>query len=134
MEASQIERTDRLDRTQYPSDVIALVVLWRLRYKPALRDLPEMFAVRGIVFSYEAVRAWEAQLTPALAEDGGTFNCPHCGAFYEVTLTRQPSRDQDYVHCECCGNTVAEWNSTSVPSFRLIQHPGDGPALGQLNC
>ena len=40
-----------LNRTQYPSDVIALVVLWRLRYKLSLRDLPEMFAVRGIVFS-----------------------------------------------------------------------------------
>jgi putative transposase len=47
-----------LNRTQYPSDVIALVVLWRLRYKLSLRDLPEMFAVRGIVFSYEAVREW----------------------------------------------------------------------------
>src|SRR5215212_1920551 len=58
-----------LNRTQYPSDVIALVVLWRLRYKLSLRDLPEMFAMRGIVFSYEAVREWEAKLTPALAED-----------------------------------------------------------------
>ena len=58
-----------LNRTQYPSDVIALVVLWRLRYKLSLRDLPEMFALRGIVFSYEAVREWEAKLTPALAED-----------------------------------------------------------------
>ena len=57
-----------LNRTQYPSDLIALVVLWRLRYKLSLRDLPEMFAVRGIVFSYETVRAWEARLTPALAE------------------------------------------------------------------
>ncbi len=57
-----------LNRAQYPSDIIALVVLWRLRYKLALRDLPEMFAVRGIVFSYEAVREWEAKLTPALAE------------------------------------------------------------------
>ncbi len=57
-----------LNRAQYPSDVIALVVLWRLRYKLSLRDLPEMFAVRGIVFSYEAVREWEAKLTPALAE------------------------------------------------------------------
>src|SRR4051794_27402485 len=28
-----------------------------------------MFAMRGIVFSYEAVREWEAKLTPALAED-----------------------------------------------------------------
>ena len=58
-----------LNRTQYPSDVIALVVLWRLRYKLSLRNLPEMFAVRGIVFSHEAVREWEAKLTPALAED-----------------------------------------------------------------
>src|SRR5438309_8763095 len=58
-----------LNRAQYPSDVIALVVLWRLRYKLSLRDLPEMFAVRGIVFSHEAVRAWEAKLTPTLAED-----------------------------------------------------------------
>src|SRR5919202_81221 len=57
-----------LNRTQYPSDVVALVVLWRLRYKLSLRDLPEMFLVRGLVFSHEAVREWEAKLTPALAE------------------------------------------------------------------
>jgi putative transposase len=57
-----------LNRMQYPSDVIALVVLWRLRYELALRDLPEMFLIRGIVFSHEAVRDWEAKLTPALAE------------------------------------------------------------------
>jgi putative transposase len=64
------ERSDSLlNRTQYPSDVIALVVLWRLRYKLSLRDLPEMFLIRGIVFSHEAVRDWEAKLTPALAEN-----------------------------------------------------------------
>ena len=28
-----------LNQTQYPSDVIALVMLWRLRYKLSLRDL-----------------------------------------------------------------------------------------------
>jgi putative transposase len=60
--------TGLLNRTQYPSDVIALVVLWHLRYKLSLRDLPEMFLIRGIVFSHEAVRDWEAKLTPALAE------------------------------------------------------------------
>ena len=38
------ERTGGLlNRTQYPSDVIALVVLWRLRYRLTLRDLAEMF-------------------------------------------------------------------------------------------
>ena len=58
-----------LNRTQYPSDVIALVVLWRLRYRLTLRDLSEMFLQRGIVFSYEAVREWEAKLAPLLADE-----------------------------------------------------------------
>jgi transposase-like protein len=54
------ERSSRiLNRSRYPSDVIALVVFWRLRYKLSLRDLPEMFLIRGIEFSYEAVRDWE---------------------------------------------------------------------------
>ena len=57
-----------LNRAQFPSDVIALVVLWRLRYKLSLRDLSEVFLIRGLLFSYEAVRGWEAKLTPALAE------------------------------------------------------------------
>src|SRR6201989_1058462 len=35
----------------------------------SLRDLPEMFLIRGLLFSYEAVRDWEAKLTPALAEN-----------------------------------------------------------------
>jgi putative transposase len=64
------ERSDSvLNRAQYPSDVIALVVLWRLRYTLSLCDLSEMFLLRGIVFSHEAVRDWEAKLTPALAEN-----------------------------------------------------------------
>ena len=45
------ERTGgSLNRTQYPSDVIALLVFWRLRYKLSLRDLPEMFLLRGVDF------------------------------------------------------------------------------------
>src|SRR3712207_1853982 len=58
-----------LNHAQYPSDVIALVVLWRLRCRLTLRDLSEMFLVRGIVFSHEAVREWEAKLAPALADE-----------------------------------------------------------------
>jgi putative transposase len=38
------------NRTHYSSDIIALVV-WRLRYKLSLRDLPEMFLIREIEFS-----------------------------------------------------------------------------------
>ena len=39
-------------RTHYRSDVIALVVLWRPRYKLGLRYLAEMFLIRGVVFSH----------------------------------------------------------------------------------
>src|ERR687884_658703 len=58
-----------LNHAQYPSDIIALVVLWRLRYRLTLRDLSEMFLTRGIVFSHEAVRDWEAKLAPELADE-----------------------------------------------------------------
>src|SRR5919202_1633181 len=58
-----------LNHAQYPSDVIALVVLWRLRYRLTLRDLTEMFLLRGIVFSHEAVRVWEAKLAPLLVDE-----------------------------------------------------------------
>jgi len=51
---------------QYPTDLVLLVVLWRLRYTLSLRDLAEMFLARGVVFSHEAVRDWEARFAPLL--------------------------------------------------------------------
>ena len=45
------------------------MVPWRLRYHLTLRDLAEMFLVRGLVFSHEAVREWEAKLAPMLADE-----------------------------------------------------------------
>ena len=63
------ERTGTvLNRVQVPTDIMFLVVFWRLRYKLSLRDLAEMFLIRGIVFTHEAVRDWEAKLAPLLAE------------------------------------------------------------------
>src|SRR3712207_5908227 len=58
-----------LNHTHYPSDVIALVVLWRLRHRLTLPDPDEVFLVRGLVLSHEAVRDWEAKLAPALADE-----------------------------------------------------------------
>ena len=63
------ERTGSIfNRVQYPPDVVCLVVLWRVRYKLSLRDLAEMFLERGVVFTHEAVRAWEAKLAPILTD------------------------------------------------------------------
>jgi putative transposase len=81
--------TGLLNRTQYPSDVIALVVLWRLRYKLSLRDLAEMFLIRGIDFSYEAVRDCEAKLTPAMAEAVGSIQ--FCGVHYDARVIASSS-------------------------------------------
>ncbi len=43
------------------------MVLWRLRYKLSLRDLAEMFLMRGYQFTHETVRDWEARFAPLLA-------------------------------------------------------------------
>jgi transposase-like protein len=51
-----------------PTDIVVLVVLWRLRYKLSLRDLAEMFLERGFVFSHETVRHWEGLVAPLLTE------------------------------------------------------------------
>lgn len=49
------ERTGTLfNRLRYPTDVVRLVVLWRLRYKLSLCDLSEMFLVRGMRFTHGA--------------------------------------------------------------------------------
>jgi putative transposase len=53
---------------EYPTDVILLVVLWRLRYKLSLRGLAEMFLERGFVFTHEAVRDWETRFALLLAD------------------------------------------------------------------
>jgi len=53
---------------EYPTDIVLLVVLWRLRYKLSLRDLAEMFLERGFAFTHEAVRDWEAHFAPLITE------------------------------------------------------------------
>ena len=40
-----------LQDLEYPTDIVRLVVLWRLRYKLSLRDLAEMFLERGFVLT-----------------------------------------------------------------------------------
>lgn len=63
------ERTGTLfNYLEFPTDIVLLVIFWRLRYKLSLRDLAEMFLARGFVFTHEAVRDWEARFAPLLTE------------------------------------------------------------------
>jgi putative transposase len=50
-----------------PTDVVFLVILWRLRYKLSLRDVAEMFLEHGFVLTYETVRDWEKRFAPLIA-------------------------------------------------------------------
>jgi putative transposase len=53
---------------EFPIDIVFEIVLYRLRYKLSLRNLAEMFLLRGFQFTHEAVRDWEARFAPLLAE------------------------------------------------------------------
>jgi transposase-like protein len=52
----------------FPTDVVLLVVRWRLRYQLSLRDLAEMFLERGFEFTHEAARAWEERFAPMIGD------------------------------------------------------------------
>jgi putative transposase len=53
---------------EFPTDIVFEVVLCRLRYKLSLRDLAEMYLLRGFEFTHEAVREWEERFAPLLTE------------------------------------------------------------------
>jgi putative transposase len=53
---------------QYPTDIVLLAVLWRLRYKLSFRDVAELLLERGYVVTHETVRDWEFRFAPLLAD------------------------------------------------------------------
>ena len=82
------ERTGTpFNHLQSPTDVVLLVVLWRLRYQRSVRDLAEMFLPRGFAFTHETVRDWEARLTPLLTEQLRAKRRGHAGRSWYVDET-----------------------------------------------
>jgi putative transposase len=53
---------------EFPTDIVFEIVLCRLRYKLSLRNLAEMFLLRGFEFTHEAVRDGEERFAPLLTE------------------------------------------------------------------
>jgi transposase-like protein len=82
---------------EYPTDIVLLVVLWRLRYKLSLRDLAEMFLERGWEFTHETVRDWEARFAPLLADQWRTKRRGQASQSWYV--------DETYGHA-CMGSGV----------------------------
>ncbi len=72
---------------EFPTDIVLLVVLWRLRYKLSLRDLAEMFLERGFEFTHEAAREWEARFAPLVADKLRTRRKGQAGRSWHVDET-----------------------------------------------
>ena len=53
---------------QFPTDIVLLAVLWRLRYKLGFRDVAELLGQRGYAVTHETVRAWEFRFAPLVSE------------------------------------------------------------------
>jgi putative transposase len=54
---------------EMPTDIVFQVVLFRLLFKLSLRDLVQMFLIRGYEFSHEAVRDWETRFAALLGDE-----------------------------------------------------------------
>ena len=54
---------------QFPTDIVLLAVLWRLRHKLGLRDVAELLLQRGYTVSHETIRAWEFRFAPLISAD-----------------------------------------------------------------
>ena len=63
------ERTGTaFNELQFPTDVVLLAVLWRLRYKLGFRDVAELLSQRGYEVTHETIRAWEFRFAPLVSQ------------------------------------------------------------------
>ena len=54
---------------QFPTDIVLMAVLWRLRYKLGFRDVAELLLQCGFEVSYETIRIWEYRFAPHVSEN-----------------------------------------------------------------
>ena len=62
--------------------------------------------------------------------EGQAYFCPRCGAHYGMTHSRRGKNveigdDHIVAKCVVCGQTMATWDATDVPTFKLIHRPED---------
>jgi len=72
---------------EFPTDIVLLVVLWRLRYQLSLRDLADMILERGFAFTHETVREWAARFAPLLVHHRRTKRNGHAGRSWHADET-----------------------------------------------
>jgi transcription elongation factor Elf1 len=55
--------------------------------------------------------------------EGKSFFCPNCGALYAVTHSERSKSESNTAKCVVCLQIMDNWDSTNVPTYRLIQRP-----------
>jgi len=64
------ERTNSpFNKCQVNTEIIFEVVLWRLRFKLSLRDLAEMYSIKGFYFTRQSVRDWVEKYAPLITDE-----------------------------------------------------------------
>ena len=82
------ERTGSpFNELQFPTDIVLLAVLWRLRYKLGLRDVAELLLLRGYDVTHETIRAWEFRFTPLISEQLRTRRLGRAGRSWYLDET-----------------------------------------------
>jgi len=72
---------------EFPTDIVLLAVVWRMRYKLSLRDVAEMFLERGFTFTHEAIRDWETRFASLIADQLRTKRRGQAGISWYVDET-----------------------------------------------
>jgi hypothetical protein len=55
-----------------------------------------------------------------------TFNCPYCGALYEIIIGERPTALLNgRATCQVCRREMIRWSTPSRPAFHLIGKPED---------
>ena len=72
---------------QYPTDIVLLTVLWRLRYKLGFRDVAELLLERGYEVTHETIREWEFRFAPLLADQLRTKRRGRAGRSWYIDET-----------------------------------------------
>jgi predicted Zn finger-like uncharacterized protein len=57
--------------------------------------------------------------------EGKSFFCPHCGALYAVTQSRQSSKSESIVKCVVCYHIIDKGDSAKVSIYKLTHRPDD---------
>jgi len=79
---------------EFPTDLVCLVVLWRLRYTLSLRDVVELCLLRGVELTHETVRDWEQRFAPYLTDQLKKRRRGKCTSRWHVDETYVKVRGQ----------------------------------------